>query len=66
MFHEFNKYVEYMIAQPLAVSKDLGTAKPKDVTGDAQATETNGDSNGVARNKKQAVLNSDTQWTLQF
>jgi hypothetical protein len=79
VFKEFNKHVEYMIARPLALSKDIGTAKQARVTGDANGdmgggeelpTENNADNvqsqTTKAEREAKAKAERDAKWTLQF
>jgi hypothetical protein len=59
VFKEFNKNVKLMIAHGLALSEELGTAKPADVA--AGQTGFEGDQTVVA-----SIPSTDAQWTLQF
>jgi len=70
VFKEFRKHVEYIIAPSLALSKKIGTAKQKKVTGnvDAKVSEDEKDDQGnrKARGENGDRAERDAKWTLQF
>lgn len=70
VLRDFNRNVEHMIANPLAMSKAIGTAKPKSVTGgltdgSTQERVTNMMSQSV-EDHCQAILELNVKSTLQF
>ena len=70
VFKQFRKHVEYMIAPPLSLAKEIGTARQKRITGDSDVDE---DDSGTSSKGVQRVnsierdkMEKSAKWTLEF
>jgi hypothetical protein len=72
VFKQFRKHVEYMIAPGLALSKKIGTAKQKKVTGDTDVEDSDASERKNDKGKKRSKeegngkAERDAKWTLEF
>lgn len=72
VFKQFKKHVEYMIAPGLALSKEIGTAKQKKVTGDTDVEDSEPSESKKDKGKKTSKTEGndkaerDAKWTLEF
>jgi hypothetical protein len=68
VFKQFLKHIKHMIAPSLALSKEVGTARPKKVKASYSDTETADDTSDPENTEKQAkheAADRDAKWTLE-
>jgi hypothetical protein len=68
VFKQFRKHVTSILAPGLALSKEIGTAKQKKITGDGDFEVEDDDSSEMkkARSEAEAKAERDTKWTLEY
>jgi hypothetical protein len=68
VFKQFRKHVTSILAPGLALSKEIGTAKQKKITGDGETEDedNNNSEEKKARSEAEAKTERDTKWTLEY
>jgi hypothetical protein len=68
VFKQFRKHVTSILAPGLALSKEIGTAKLKKLTGDGDSKNEDNDSSEKkkTRSEAEAKAERDTKWTLEY
>ena len=68
VFKEFKKHVLHVIDPGLAMSKEIGTARPRDVRGNADEGETDESGKGKkpVKNEDDQKSQRDAKWTIEF
>ena len=68
VFKQFRKHVTSILAPGLALSKEIGTAKQKKITGDGGSDDEDNDSTEKKKIKSEAEAKAerDTKWTLEY
>jgi hypothetical protein len=68
VFKQFRKHVTSILAPGLALSKEIGTAKLKKLTGDGDSENEDDDSSEKkkTRSEAEAKAERDTKWTLEY
>ncbi len=73
VFKQFKKHVEYRIAPPLSLAKEIGTARQKKITGDpefnGEASEEVGNIGKIKERQGDSdsdKVERDAKWTLEF
>ncbi|KAH7383037.1 hypothetical protein BKA64DRAFT_175090 [Cadophora sp. MPI-SDFR-AT-0126] len=69
-FKQFRKHVEYMIAPPLSLAKEIGTARQKKITGDSDIEDDDSGTPGKAIKRIDSLerdkMEKSAKWTLEF
>ncbi|PVH76685.1 hypothetical protein DL98DRAFT_464692 [Cadophora sp. DSE1049] len=70
VFKQFRKHVEYMIAPPLSLAKEIGTARQKKITGDTDSDDDDSRTSGKAIKRVDSIerekMEKSAKWTLEF
>jgi hypothetical protein len=68
VFKQFRKHVTSILAPGLALSKEIGTAKQKKITGDGGSEDEDNDNSEKkkTRSEAEAKVERDTKWTLEY
>jgi hypothetical protein len=66
VFKEFSKHVLQMIAPSLAMSKEMGTARPKGIGGDANEEDEEEKAQKPTKIGDDEKAKRDAKWTIEF
>jgi hypothetical protein len=70
VFKQFRKHVTSILAPGLALSKEIGTAKQKKITGDGGSEDEDNENNEKRKTRSEAEAKAnaerDTKWTLEY
>jgi hypothetical protein len=68
VFKEFKKHVLHIIDPSLAMSKEIGTARPKGVRGNGDEEELDNDDRRkrAVKNEEDQKAKRDAKWTIEF
>ncbi|KAH7369612.1 hypothetical protein BKA65DRAFT_385928 [Rhexocercosporidium sp. MPI-PUGE-AT-0058] len=69
VFKQFRKHIEHIFAPQLSLAKEIGTARPKDITQDADAKEESANpAKAIQRvdSIEHDRMEKSTKWTLEF